>query len=117
MTDEQRRDIFRIWKDEYHGPPLQQELQRRDSWRTSEKSNGKGKGRAIQRTGKGKGSGTQPAVKGKFFATGGKTKTGKEATLPPLLGPSIRSIASQHAAQAAQRSVVASFAKLSVRRN
>ena len=26
-------------------------------------------------------------MNGKFFATGGKTKTGKEATLPPSLGP------------------------------
>ena len=35
---------------------------------------------------------TQPAVKSKFFATGGKTKTGKEATLPPSLGPNKGSI-------------------------
>ena len=63
MTNEQRQDIFRIWKDEYHGTPLQQELQRRDSWRTSEKSKGKGNGRAIQRAGKGKGRATQHAVK------------------------------------------------------
>ena len=33
------------------------------------------------------GRATEPAVKGKFFATGGKTKTGKEATLPPFVGP------------------------------
>ena len=33
MTNEQRRDIFRIWKDEYHGTPFQQELQRCDSWK------------------------------------------------------------------------------------
>ena len=38
MTDEQRGDIFRIWKDEYHRDPLQQELQKRDSWGTSQKS-------------------------------------------------------------------------------
>ena len=58
----------------------------RDSWKEPEKSKGKGKGIAIQRTGKGKGRATQPAVKGKSFATRGKTKTVKEATLPPLLG-------------------------------
>ena len=38
MTDEQREDIFSIWKDEYHRDPLQQELQKRDSWGTSEKA-------------------------------------------------------------------------------
>ena len=43
MTDEQRQDIFRIWKDEYHATPPQQELQRRDSWRTSEKAKAKAK--------------------------------------------------------------------------
>lgn len=98
LTDEQRRDIFNIWKDEYHGTALQQELQMRDSWKEPEKSKGKGKGSTTQRTGKsaggatqppGKSEGraTQPAVKRKFFATGGKTKTVKEATLPPSLGP------------------------------
>lgn len=59
----------------------------RDSWVTSEKSKGKGKGSATQRTDKCKSRATQPAVKGKSFATGGKTKTGKEATLPLFLGP------------------------------
>ena len=59
----------------------------RDSCGTSEKSKGKGKGSATQRTGKGKRRATQPAVKGKSFATGGKTKTGKEATLPLFLSP------------------------------
>ena len=87
LTDEQRWDIFRMWKDEYHGTALQQELQMRDSWKEPEKSKGKGKGCATQRTGIRKGRATQPAVKSKSFATGGKTKTGKEATLPPLLGP------------------------------
>ena len=33
------------------------------------------------------GRATQLAVKRKFFATGGKTKTWKGATLPPSLGP------------------------------
>ena len=59
----------------------------RDSWKEPEKSKGKGKGRATQRTGKGKGRATQLAVKGKSFATGGKTKTGKDATLPLSWGP------------------------------
>ena len=87
MTDQQREDVFRIWKDEYHGTAEQQELQMRDSWKEPEKSKGKGKGRVTQRTGKGKGRGTQLAVKGKSFATGGKTKTGKDATLPVSWGP------------------------------
>ena len=87
MTDEQRRDIFRMWKDEYHGTALQQELQMRDSWKEQKKSNGKGKGSATQRTVKGHGRATQPAVKGKSFATRGKTKTGKEANAAPSLGP------------------------------
>ena len=43
MTDEQRRDIFRIWKDEYHGTALQQELQMRDSWKEPEKAMAKAK--------------------------------------------------------------------------
>ena len=79
MTDEQREDIFRIWKDEYHRDPLQQELQMRYSWKEPEKSKGKGKGRATQRTGTGKGRATQLAVTCKSFATGGKTKTVKDA--------------------------------------
>ena len=58
-----------------------------DSWKEPKKSKGKGKGSATQRTVKGNGRATQPAVKGKSCATGGETKTGKEATLPPLLGP------------------------------
>ena len=47
LTDEQRWDIFRMWKDEYHGTALQQELQMRDSWKEPNKSNGKGKGSAT----------------------------------------------------------------------
>ena len=86
MTDQQREDIFRIWKDEYHGTADQQELQMRDSWKEPEKSKGKGNGRASQRPGKGKGRATQPAVKGKSFATDGKTKPGKDATLPVSWG-------------------------------
>ena len=82
LTDEQRWDIFRMWKDEFHGSALQHELQIRDSWMEHKKSKGKGKGSATQRTVKGNGRATQPAVKGKSCATGGETKTGKEATLP-----------------------------------
>ena len=69
MTDQQREDVFRICKDEYHGTPFQQELQRSDSWKDPGKSKGKGKGRATRRTGEGKGRATQPAVEGKAFAT------------------------------------------------
>ena len=58
MTNEQRHDIFRIWKDEYHGTAHQQELQMRDSWRTSQKIKGKGKGSVTQRTGKRRGRAT-----------------------------------------------------------
>ena len=58
-----------------------------DSWKEPEKSKGKGKGSATQRTVKGNGRATQLAVKGTSCATGCETKTGKDATLPPLLGP------------------------------
>ena len=57
------------------------------SLRSVLKSNGKGNGSATQCTVNGNGRAIQLAVNGKSCATGGETKTGKEATLPPLLGP------------------------------